>query len=143
MIFDALWKAHRERRKCNKLYRRLIENAEREKNSEEVETLCLEAMHERDVINEKINLLESSRIQEEAERLGIPIPKYSLDSEAWEKGLRNDKVYLSLKAKGELRSQIRREKRERIEYWTLIVKDLVVPLMGLLGVITGLVSVIH
>jgi hypothetical protein len=147
MILDALWNAQRKRRKLDKLYGRLISKAERGKNPEEVGSLGSEYRFERNLINDTINSLESSMIQERAERLGVPVPNYSPDHEAWEKGFQPNVVYLSLKTRAELRSQIRKERRERVEYWTLLVKDLIVPLVGLLvglvGATIGLVSVLR
>jgi hypothetical protein len=143
MILDALWKAQRERRNLDKLYRPLIAKAEKEKNHEEMQSLEAEYGFERGLVNDKISSLESARIQEEAERLCIPVPKYSSESEAWEKGFQPNFVYLSVKARADLRTHIRKERRERIEHWTLFLKDVIVPLVGLLGAIMGLISVIH
>ncbi len=142
MIFDALWRAQRKRRQLDRLFRRLTSKAEKEKRRDDVESLVAEHGFERDLVNDTINALESSRIQERAERLGIPVPKYSTDNEAWEKGFQPNVVYLSLKTRAELRTQLRKERRERVEYCTLVVKDLIVPLVGLIGAIIGLISVI-
>lgn len=143
MVFDALWKAQRKRRRLDKLFGGLISKAEKRKNHEEVGSLEAEHMYERHLISDTINSLESLRIQERAERLSLPVPKYSTDNEAWEKGFQPNVVYLSLKTRAELRGQIRKERREGAEYWTLMLKDVIVPLVGLIGAIMGLISLLR
>ena len=142
-MFDALWRAQRARRNLDKFYSRSVTKAAREKNYEKERTLAAEHMFERDLVTDRIDSLETTAIMEEAERVGIPVPKYSPDSEAWEKGCQPDRVHLGRKFVHDLRTQIRKERRERIEYWVLILKDVVMTLVGLFGSIIALVSVLR
>ena len=136
MIFDQLWKLQRERTELEKRFGRMISQAEREGDHEKRESLISELLMERGLIDDRINGLESIRIQERAERLGVPIPPLS-DKESWENGYKPNTIFLSVKARAQLRSEIRKERRERWDWITRIITLLV----GLIGAITGLISV--
>ena len=117
MIFDELWKERRKRSKLDKFYDRLISRTEKEKNHEEAENLSGEFMAQRDGINEKINVLETIRLRKESEKLGIPVPPLS-DKESWVHSPSNV-VFLNVEAQLQLRREIRKERRERLEDRTL------------------------
>lgn len=144
MIFDQLSKAQRERTKLKKKFDRLILQAEKEKNHKERNFLIDEFLMERGFIDDRINLLESIRLQEKAERLGIPIPPLS-DKESWERGLQPNTIFLGVKARLHLREEMRKERRERFESRTLWISRILIPLIGLIigliGALTALVSV--
>ena len=140
MILDSLWEEQRERTKLKKTFDRLISQARKEKNQEEADSLISEFITERDQINDIINGLETTRIQEEAERLGIPIPPF-LDAESWEQGFNPNIFLLSSKARLQLCGEIRKERRRRWEDRTLWISRILLPLLALIGAMRGLVSV--
>ena len=139
MIFDTLWKAKQERKKLSRTFDPLIAKAQKEKNEEEVQSLLSEFFFERNIINDKINSLESIRIQSEAEDWGIQVPPYQPDSESWEKGFQPNRVFLSTKARHELRHQIREERHQK-RAW---IKNLIVLVTVLLGTIIAFISAVH
>ena len=144
MIFDQLRRAQQERNKLKNTFDRLIAQAEREKNHKRVEMLIGQAFMEYKFVNDKINVLVTNRLREEAERLGIPTPPLS-DEESWEYGCKKDVVFLGVRAQSQLRGEIRKERRERFEAKTLWIIRIFLPLIGLLigliGAITGVVAV--
>ncbi|MBI1955437.1 MAG: hypothetical protein HYS38_03490 [Acidobacteria bacterium] len=144
MIFDQLWKAQRERSKLKRTFDRLISQAEKEKNDKKAASLIGEFQMEGRFIDDKINVLRSTRLREEAERLGIPTPPLS-DEESWEYGCQKDLIFLGVKAQSQLRGEIRKERRERWEDRTLWITRILIPLLGLtiglIGTLTALVSV--
>jgi len=143
MIFDPLWKAYRRRRKLSKFYGSLIVNAQRKKNHEEVETINSEFSFEKGLIDDEIGWLETLSLQNEAERIGIPFPRFSDQDGSWQEGSKPNTVHLSVKARAEIRTQIRREKRERLENKMLWISHVLLPIIGLIGAIMGLISLMH
>lgn len=81
MIFDDLWRAQRERRRLGRRFDPLIAKVTKEKRWEERESLLGELIMEMDMIHDKINWVETRRVQERAEILGIPTPPVT-DKEA-------------------------------------------------------------
>ena len=144
MIFDQLSKAQRERTKLKKKFDRLISQAEQEKNHKERNFLIDEFLMECGFIDDRINVLESIRLQEKAERMGIPIPPLS-DKQSWEKGYKPNTTFLGVKARLQLLTEIRKERRERWEGRTFWISRILIPLIGLIigliGALTALVSV--
>jgi hypothetical protein len=102
-----------------------------------------DAAFETDMAQEQIQIILSARLFHEANRLGIPSPRYTdPDSDLWERSHKGQ-VYLSIKGQSELRSSIRAENKERWEARASILKDIAVPIAGLIGAITGLIAVIR
>lgn len=98
---------------------------------------------ETNMAQEQIQIILSARLFHEANRLGIPSPRYTdPDSDLWERS-HEGQVYLSFKGQSELRSSIRAENKERWEARASILKDIAVPIAGLIGAITGLIAVIR
>ncbi len=141
MIFDELWRAQRERRKTNKTFDRLIDKAKKQKNLEERESLISELFMERDIINDKINWIETRRLEEKAEKFGVPIPPLS-DKESWEEGYAPNTVRLRREARIRITDQIRKERRARIDDRMLWVERLA-PLTGLVGAVIGLIATLR
>lgn len=114
---------------------------------DEIHGLLQEASFETDMAQEQIQIVLSARLFHEANRLGIPSPRYTdPDSDLWEQS-HNGQVYLSLKGQSELRSRIRQEQKERREATAFWVKDILVPvlsvLLGIIGATTGLVAILR
>jgi hypothetical protein len=137
-----LWWLERSRRKSNKSYSAYVAEAK----DEEQQFRISEAINDRDERRDQIQSLRSMLLTDRAEGLGIPIPPLS-DTESWEPGRIPGTTHLTLKAQAQLSQSIR---NERIENWSVpafVLKDIVTPLVsllvGLLGMIMGLFSLIH
>jgi hypothetical protein len=116
-------------------------------SQDEIQGLLQNASFETDMAQEQIQIILSAGLFHEANRLGIPGPRYTdLDSDQWEQG-HNGQIYLSLKGQSELRSRIRQEEKERREATAFWVKDILVPvlsvLLGIIGATTGLVAILR
>ena len=141
MIFDALWKAQRERRALEEKFSGLIGEAEKNKDHEEVDSLVLELLFERGLIEDRINRIDTNRVQEEAEKFGIPVPSFS-DKESWNEDSQSHTIFLTVSTRLRLRQEIRKERRARWEDRTLCIDRIVLPLIGLIGAGTALVSIL-
>jgi hypothetical protein len=123
MVFDRLWKLRRERKKLEKSFDRLISQAKGAGDYDKEERLISELLFHRDSIDDEINVIESTRLQETANVLGIPVPKPS-DENSWERGSQSFVIFLDVKARLQLRREIRRERRERWEHRTYWLRDI-------------------
>jgi len=140
-MFDALSKAQRERRKLEEQFSGLIGEAEKKKDYEERDGLVSELLMERDLIEDRINRIETDRVQKEAEKFGIPVPSLS-DKESWDEDSQSHTIFLNVSTRLRLRQEIRKERRARWEDTTIWMDRIVLPLIGLIGAVTGLVSVL-
>ena len=87
----------------------------------------------------------SDSLIKEADKLHLPRPQYG-EKDEWEEN--NPPIetgyVLTREAIVELRTAIRKEKRERretVEWWVKIISGLIAILTGLVGALIGLVSV--
>ncbi len=99
-------------------------------------------MSVRDDERDQIINLESLILLEEAEHLGIPVPPLD-DKDSWEGGRRPGTHRLGLHAQVLLRQAIRNEKKEKWGVVAFRLKELAVPLIGVLGALWGLHKFIH
>jgi hypothetical protein len=134
-----LWKLRRERRKSAKEYSRYVAEA---KDAGEEDFRIREAIDARERIRDKILHLKSMQLSDMAEDLGLPVPPFS-DKESWEEGYEPGTIRLTVKAQLQLRQAIRNEQRERWSLAVFVLKEIVAPLIAVLGAIMGLLSVIH
>jgi hypothetical protein len=116
-------------------------------SQDEIQGILQDASFETDMAQEQIQIILSAPLFHDANRLGIPGPRYTdPDSDQWEQG-HNGQIYLSLKGQSELRSRIRQEEKERREATAFWVKDILVPvlsvLLGIIGATTGLVAILR
>jgi hypothetical protein len=137
-----LWWLERSRRKASKSYSAYVAEAK----DEEQQFRISEAINDRDERRDQIQSLRSMLLTDRAESLGISIPPLS-DSESWECGRIPGTVYLTLKAQSQLLQAIRTERKEQWSMAAFVLKDIVTPLgsllVGLIGMIMGLLSLIH
>jgi hypothetical protein len=133
-----LWWLGRKLKSSNKSYSKYIAKAE----GEERESRISEAMSVRQEQRDEILNLGSLLLSDEAESLGIPVPSFS-DKESWEEGWMPGTVRLNLEAQSRLRQAIRNEHREKWSTFAFVVKEIVAPVIGVLGAIMGLLSLIH
>ena len=92
-------------------------------------------------ISEEILHLKSDYLEERAQSIGIPIPPLS-DSESWIH-VEPYSIRLSLEAQLELKGAIRKEQREKLAFAAFMLKEIAAPLIGSVGAIMGLLSLIH
>jgi hypothetical protein len=142
MIFDKLWQLERQLIRSSHAYARHRKLLEKRKASrEEMESAGEEGNWANNTYLHQIEGEESSRLLRRADRLGLPIPRYRVneynesdEDEAWEVGYTGI-AYLTRAAQPDLLNQIRMEKkasREEIVSW---IRDIGVPLIGVLGVL--------
>ena len=133
-----LWWLDWQRERSNKKYSKYIAKAK----GDERESLISEAMDVRHGQRDEILNLRSLLLSDKAESLGVPVPPFS-DKASWEEGWMPGTVRLNIEAQSRLRQAIRKERREKWGTFTFVVKELVAPVIGVLGAIMGLLSLIH
>lgn len=139
-------KLQREIDQIKRAYDRDVEHLRQKGASQdEIQGLLQDASFETDMAQEQIQIILSARLFHEANRLGIPSPRYTdAGSDLWEQA-HNGQIYLSVKGQSYLRSSIRQEEKERREATAFWVKDILVPvlsmLLGIIGATTGLVAI--
>lgn len=133
-----LRKLQRNKRKVLAGFKRDKERAETDKKSrEEIENIDHLAMSLSDLLDDDIESLASRYLIQSAQRLLLPIPEFSQDSDAWTRSQHTGRYRLTTSAMATLRSQIRMERKERRESAMLWIAALT----GVLGALTGLVAV--
>ena len=134
-----LWRLNQQRKEVQERCDRALAEARKAKGQrltdDEEYDLYGQFSWEFDVIDWKTSLTITRALLEEANKLLLPTPSHS-DQDKWEESGLGE--FLSSAGISEVRSAIRREKRERRESWgwwiTLVI--------GLLGTLIGLVAVI-
>jgi len=133
-----LRKLHRSRAKTVEAYKRLQDNARKEnKAQDELESLVHEEMFEIDMIDDDIESLESRFLIESARKLILPIPEFKTDGDAWVESRITGRYRLSKNAMTEVRTVVRKERKERREGMIMWL----VALTGLVGALSGLLAV--
>ena len=136
----TLWRLRRERKRLAKTYARAIDEA---KDGDEAQMILSEASGERDDIRDKIQHLRSLALTDQAEDLGLMVPSYQDQRESWEEGREPGTVRLTQEAQLKLQQAIRSEQRGRWSLAAFILKEIVTPIIGVLGAIMGVLSLIH
>lgn len=99
-----------------------------------------EEIFERGTINDKIALLQTEFLRQEAEKYLLPIPSFDADDNKedtnWQFAPTGPHYQLSESALAELRSAIRKERKERREVW----QSWAALVIGIVGALIGLVS---
>jgi hypothetical protein len=131
MIFDALWGLERKQRALardtNAKINAGIGNIPKERLDELYKASAnyvafIEVVRQRAL---------SDRLRSKAWRLNVPVPPEN----QWETGGDHNPAklaYMTPAMQTDLRRAIRQEQRERREMWTMVMKDLVVPIGGIL-----------
>ncbi|HEY1802111.1 MAG TPA: hypothetical protein VGG46_14365 [Terriglobales bacterium] len=143
-------KARARRRKLDKVGARLFKLAKETKDSTDLDNWYDENHQEFDSIAAEIKHNDSAALMDEAEKLYLPTPEYR-DEEKW---ISRDQLntptehwrVLTPEAMTELRTAIRKEKRERretFESWIKILGGIIAALTGLVGAAIGLIAVLH
>jgi hypothetical protein len=135
----TIWRLQRKRKRLNKKYSKDID---RTKNGDEVQGILSEAADVDEDFRDHILHLNSLALRDKAENLGIIFPSYQ-QRELWEDGREPGTVHLTQKAQIELRHAIRVEQKERWGVAAFVLKEIVTPIIGVLGAIMGVLSLIH
>jgi hypothetical protein len=138
MIFDELWRLRRRRDRTLRRYDRWIHKARKKRDSDEEESLISEVIQERQLYNDDISSADGIKLRRQAEKFGLPVPEFS-DKSAWEQGYNPAITYLNAAARTALRQAIRRERRERWDMVTLILKDFAAPIIAILVSIANVI----
>lgn len=109
---------------------------------EEREFRIHEGIEARREYRDRILNLSSTLLCDKAESLGIPVPPIA-DKESWEEGYWPDSIRLNLETQSKLRQAIRQEQREKWGFVAFLLKDIATPLIGVIGAVMGLMSLIH
>jgi hypothetical protein len=157
VIFDRLWKAEQRddnaRKKLKAHYYPLLEAAKKEKDEKKHGNTLSAYQNELDFIDDA-KVLRTWIVVNRAKRLGIELPKKpdfgteeADENEDWTENRATGNLFLTEKAFHSLLRKIRDEENERLEHKTRYVRNIVVPLggllIGLVGSIMGLISLIH
>lgn len=133
-----LRKLHRARSKTIEIYKCLHDKAKKEnKPRDEVENLIHDEMFEIDVIDDEIETLESRYLTESARQLVLPIPEFRKDSDQWIESRITGRFRLSKSVMLDVRSLVRKERKERREGMILWLAALT----GIIGALSGLLAV--
>ncbi len=133
-----LSKLHRQRSKTVDTFRRLQEKARKEKKPrEDIQSLISEEIFEVDMIDDDIETLESGYLIESARQLVLPIPDFDIDNGTWKESKFTRRFRLSKKAMVDMRSSVRKERKERREGMMLWLAALI----GIIGALSGLLAV--
>ena len=133
-----LAKLQKQKRALETEYDGAIKDARDRKDREREDELISTLMFERDLIDDEIFKLSSRQVTQLAERYLIPIPEFSTDSDEWTESSIDGLYRLSDQAIARLRSDIRRERKERHEHALMWLAALT----GIIGALTGLVAVL-
>jgi hypothetical protein len=153
MIFDKLWWTERrddkKRKRLKAHYYPLLEAAKKEKDEKKHNAILSEYRTELDFIDDA-KALRTGVVIRRAKRLGIQLPAEpefgtleADENEDWLENRATGNVYLTDKAMHALVVQIREEDNRRLEHEMRYFRNIVVPLVGLIGSIMGLISLIH
>lgn len=133
-----LRKLQRNRTKVLSAYKEDLEQARRDKKSrDEIAEIEHMARFEQELVDDEIESLESRYLIESAERLILPIPTFSKDSDDWRQSSQLGLNLLTRKGMATLRSTIRAERKERREAKMIWIAAIT----GILGALTGLIAV--
>lgn len=127
------------RRRLRKKYKKLYDEAkQQDKSREELMTLLETQDHEIDPVDEDIWHLQMNYLLEKAENNFVPTPDFNTETGEWIESYATNRWRLSPDALAKVRTDIRREQKERREVWLTWLT----PLTGFIGALIGLVAIL-
>lgn len=141
LYVKSLRKLNRDRDRVNKkAFSKLIKETAKTSSSEKLseDELDQSIIIDLDIIDDEISTLKTGYLIHIANNKSLPIPPITDKDGLWERSIFTDGWHLTNKGITEVRSLIRKDRKESMEicsYWAAI-------LFGLIGVITGLIAVI-
>ena len=133
-----LRKLNRGKDNAYKSVRALAKEAERNGGLDAGQEVYSRELYQVDVWRDEIHALITSYLRSKAQKRLLPFPLRTEESDLWERGYTTGEWYLTNKGITEVRSLIRSEDKERIDFFLKIAGILI----GILGAITGLIAVI-
>jgi hypothetical protein len=130
----ALGKLFRARRTVTKAFEEELKKS----GPEARERISSQEQFELSEIEDSVHRLETDKLWEEAKKLLVPIPRHD-DEGMWEESKFFGRYHLTVKGVNKLRSDIRAERRSRVEFflsWSAL-------LIGIIGALTGLIAVLQ
>ena len=126
-----------EKARCERRYTRGIKKLSKDGEAEvDIEREQGEGFSERQFIEEEISALMTDQLVTKARRLIIPTPRQN-EAGMWEKCTSLQRYVLTTKGLNRLRSDVRKEVRDRVQLVALIASVIT----GLIGAMTGLIAV--
>lgn len=137
----SLNKLNKQRNKIDKPYKKQYDEAKKEKDEEKKEEIASLAIYELGEIDDEILFLEQRYLRSIATKYLIQLPPVIEEEKGglWERSQYNGNYRLTNEGIRQLRSEIRKERKERTDLLTRWISILI----GLIGAITGLVAVIN
>jgi hypothetical protein len=134
-----LRKLHKERKKIYAGYKKALDEAKAAQKSQlELDRLFFEERMKIQIVDAKIHNLLTQRLIQIADRNLIPRPEFKSEGGAWIQSSVAGHWHLTIEAIAELRSAIRREKKERSENWRMWLAACT----GLVGTLIGLAALL-
>lgn len=132
-----LSRLQKERRALRSSFAPRVQKAIEKKDAENLSSLTDDELCKVFTVDEQIARLQTEFLQDEAQRLGVIVPQFdSSESGLWREALTAPTYHLKNEAIVELRSAIRKEKKERREVWL----SWAALTIGVIGALIGLVS---
>jgi hypothetical protein len=139
-----LHRLQRKKRGIESLYDADISRARAEnKDKDEIDILISERFLFLDEVDDEIITAHSRYFVEEAQNLLVPVPEFKTIDGEWEESRIDGRWRLTKHALADLRSAVRREKKERREHWQAwlaSVSSAIGMVIGLVGVTIALLS---
>jgi hypothetical protein len=140
-------KLKRRRREIRKEFAEQFEKLRKDKSktSEDYNALQAEEYYEGKAMDEVVDTFLSDRLIEQATECDVEVPPYSENKELFQHTEDGERVYLNAKGRALMRDLIHKEQERNFEKWARWAKTfapLIAAIAGLLGVLTGLVSVL-
>lgn len=140
MIFDAIWRAEWNRNKVARSYDKGIKDCRKKKDYKGAEEWQQEAASVVGDLDTNLSIMTSRALVREAHKLHVPVPEYT-DEESWENFWGS--YVLTSKGYAALRTQVRQEYKDRRERWISWVKDVCIPIGGILISLASLMLAYH
>jgi biopolymer transport protein ExbB/TolQ len=148
MIFDRLWRAERKDAKALKELRQKYKpelDAAEKKGWEDQQGELSAYRFETDLIN-GAECLRTELLVKKARRLGVAVPPHPPryeENDSWNFNRSTGDQTLSTEAESRLTREIRKEEIERLQHQMRWVSQVAIPVIGLIGSLMGLISLIH
>ena len=137
MIFDKTWRFRRQRKRIDEAYEKDIRAA---KNFEERQNLESEQYLELNMIDDQIRGELTRSLQEKARNLDIPIPS---GRESWAHSQTTGIGYLRDTIRFDLEQQVRKERKERRDFYLGLWKDILLLLTAVVAIVSSIWSILQ
>lgn|SRR5574341_169174 len=129
---------NRKKERENEILWAKIEEAEKKGGHEAGNEAYQTESNEYQYLDEQIDLLKTQYLRSIANKMSLPIPVMNSDEGYWETGHVTPEWRLTNKGITEIRRSIRKERKERVELFSLWASLLI----GVIGALTGFFAVL-